>query len=88
MCIRDSFESLEVGAESVRDNFEQAFGTPHDADIESIAAGFGAAYRRVESIGELTAALLDGVDKPEPVVVIEAATTRATRRALSERLKK
>lgn len=82
------FESLEVGAESVRDNFEQAFGTPHDADIESIAAGFGAAYRRVESIGELTAALLDGVDKPEPVVVIEAATTRATRRALSERLKK
>ncbi len=82
------FESLEVGAESVRDNFEQAFGTPHDADIESIAAGFGAAYRRVESIEELTGALLDGVDKPEPVVVIEAATTRATRRALSERLKK
>lgn len=82
------FESLEVGAESVRDNFEQAFGTPHDADIESIAEGFGAAYRRVESIEELTGALLDGVDKPEPVVVIEAATTRATRRALSERLKK
>lgn len=82
------FETLEVGAESVRDNFEQAFGTPHDADIESIAAGFGAAYRRAESIEELTGALLDGVDKPEPVVVIEAVTTRATRRALSERLKK
>ena len=82
------FETLEVGAESVRDNFEQAFGTPHDADIESIAAGYGASYRRAESIEELTGALLDGVDKPEPVVVIEAVTTRATRRALSERLKK
>ena len=82
------FETLEVGAPEVRDNFEQAFGTPHDADLESIVEGYGAAYRRVESIGELTEALLDGVDKPEPVTVIEAATTRATRRALAERLKK
>ena len=82
------FETLEVGAESVRDNFEQAFGTPHDADIESIAAGYGVSYSRAESIEELTGVLLDGVDKPEPVVVIEAVTTRATRRALSERLKK
>ena len=82
------FESLEVGAPAVRENFERAFGTPHDADIASIAAGYGVAYRRAESIEELTEALLDDVDRPEPIVVIEAVTTRATRRAMSERLKK
>lgn len=82
------FESLEVGAPGVRDHFEQAFGTPHNADIEALAEGYGAAYRRAETTAELTEALLDGVDKPEPVTVIEAVTTRSTRRALSERLKK
>lgn len=82
------FESLEVGAPELRGNFEQAFGTPHEADIEALAEGYGAAYRRAETVPELTEALLDGVDKPAPVTVIEAVTTRATRRALAGRLKK
>ncbi|MCT1453152.1 2-succinyl-5-enolpyruvyl-6-hydroxy-3-cyclohexene-1-carboxylic-acid synthase [Corynebacterium sp. p3-SID1145] len=82
------FETLEVGAPELRGSFERAFGTPHDADIEALAAGYGTAYRRVTGIGELTEALYEGVDKPAPVTVIEAVTTRTTRRALSERLKK
>lgn len=82
------FESLEVGAPNVRSSFEQAFGTPHDVDIESIAAGYGVAYRRADALPALIEALMDSVDTPEPVTVIEAVTTRATRRSLAERLKK
>lgn len=78
------FESLEVGQPGLRRDFEQAFGTPHGVDIAAICAGYGIAYQRVESPQELLEALTSQAESPEPVVVIEAATTRATRRALHE----
>ena len=82
------FEALEPGAEPLRENFEMAFGTPHDVDIAALADAYGVAYRRAETTQELVECLVDGVDKQEPVTVIEAVTTRATRRDLAERLKK
>lgn len=82
------FEELEVGEEKLRGQFEQAFGTPHDVDIESLCAGYGVAYRRADNTQELIDVLVDNIEAPEPVVVIEAATTRTTRRALAQALKK
>ena len=82
------FEGLEVGALTLREQFEQAFGTPHDVDIESLCEGYGVAYARAESTAELLDELMDNIDSPHPILVIEAVTTRATRRELAERLKK
>lgn len=81
------FESLEVGGPAVRGVFEQAFGTPHGVDISSIASAYGIAYRRADTLSELIDALLDARDDAEPITLIEAATTRSTRRALAERLR-
>ena len=82
------FEGLEVGAPTLREQFEQAFGTPHDVDLESLCEGYGVAYARAESTAELLDELMDNIDSPHPILVIEAVTTRATRRELAERLKK
>ena len=82
------FETLEVGAESVREYFERAFGTPHDADIEAIAEGYGAHYRRAESVAQLQQILVDVEAQPAPITIVEAVTTRDTRRALAQRLQK
>ena len=82
------FETLEVGADSVRGYFERAFGTPHDADIEAIAAGYGAHYRRAESVAQLQQILVDVEAQPAPITIVEAVTTRHTRRALAQRLNK
>ena len=82
------FEALEVGAESVRPRFERAFGTPHHADVEKLALAYGADYRRAETLAELQQILIDLEAEPAPIAVVEAVTTRATRRALAERLAK
>ena len=82
------FETLEVGADHVRGYFERAFGTPHDADIEAIAAGYGAHYRRAESVAQLQQILVDVEAQPAPITIVEAVTTRDTRRALAQRLQK
>ncbi|WKD56811.1 2-succinyl-5-enolpyruvyl-6-hydroxy-3-cyclohexene-1-carboxylate synthase [Corynebacterium capitovis DSM 44611] len=79
------FETLEVGAPSLRGGFERAFGTPHGVSVEKLAQAYGAQYRRAETVPELLA-LLD--DASGPLTVIEAVTTRATRRALGERLRR
>ena len=78
------FESLEVGQPGLRRDFEQAFGTPHRVDIAAICAGYGIAHQRVESPQELLDALAAQTDFPEPILVIEATTTRATRRQLHQ----
>ncbi|WJY67273.1 2-succinyl-5-enolpyruvyl-6-hydroxy-3-cyclohexene-1-carboxylic-acid synthase [Corynebacterium auris] len=80
------FETLEAGADSVRRDFERAFGTAHGVGVDKLAAAYGAAYRRAETIPELIEALTD--DAAEPLTVIEAPTTRSTRRALAERLRR
>ena len=80
------FESLEIGAPTLRDSFERAFGTPHEADLEAISAGYGADFRRVEGVHELIHALLDATEEAAGLTVIEARTTRATRRDLDAAL--
>ncbi|GAA1177464.1 2-succinyl-5-enolpyruvyl-6-hydroxy-3-cyclohexene-1-carboxylate synthase [Corynebacterium glaucum] len=82
------FEALEVGAEPVRKEFERAFGTPHGVDVEKLATAHGAHYLKVETLAELSEALIELEAEPAPIAVVEAATTRATRRALAQRLAK
>ncbi|MGX9682221.1 2-succinyl-5-enolpyruvyl-6-hydroxy-3-cyclohexene-1-carboxylic-acid synthase [Corynebacterium propinquum] len=78
------FESLEVGQPGLRRDFEQAFGTPHGVDIAALCEGYGLAYQRVKSPQELLDALAAQTEFPEPILVIEATTTRATRRQLHQ----
>ncbi|WP_175935657.1 2-succinyl-5-enolpyruvyl-6-hydroxy-3-cyclohexene-1-carboxylic-acid synthase [Corynebacterium sp. Marseille-P4321] len=82
------FEALEPGAAAVRERFERAFGTPHGTEIADIVAGYGADYRRADNLAELHEVLRDLEAQPSPITVVEARTTRATRRALAERLNK
>ncbi|WP_018297812.1 2-succinyl-5-enolpyruvyl-6-hydroxy-3-cyclohexene-1-carboxylic-acid synthase [Corynebacterium lubricantis] len=82
------FETLEVGAPELRGSFERGFGTGHDIDMESLAEAYGVAYLKATSLQELLGHLMDDVEVPEPITIIEAVTTRDTRRALAESLKK
>ncbi|MDU0478656.1 2-succinyl-5-enolpyruvyl-6-hydroxy-3-cyclohexene-1-carboxylic-acid synthase [Staphylococcus chromogenes] len=82
------FETLEQGAEEYRDRFERVFGTPHDAQIEDICAGYGIDYQQVSTLSELTDALVDSIDGPPRFQVIEARTDRASRRELHEKIAK
>lgn len=80
------FETLEPGADPVRGAFERAFGTPHGAELENIARGYGANYRRAETLAELHQVLLECEAEPDGITVVEARTIRTTRRALAQRL--
>ena len=80
------FEGLEPGAEHLRGAFERAFGTPHGTDVEKLAQAYGADYRRADTLAELHQVLLELEAQPNPITVVEAATTRTTRRALAARL--
>ena len=82
------FEALEPGAEALRGQFERVFGTPHGVSVEKLAEAHGAAYRRAETLPELTQTLVELEAEPEPITMVEVPTTRATRRALAERLRK
>ncbi|MEJ5928045.1 2-succinyl-5-enolpyruvyl-6-hydroxy-3-cyclohexene-1-carboxylic-acid synthase [Corynebacterium sp. H128] len=78
------FETLEQGAPDYRDRFERVFGTPHDAQLAELCAGYGVAHTQVESVPELIAALVDATDGPPCFQVIEAKTGRSSRRELHE----
>lgn len=82
------FETLEPAAEPVRDVFERAFGTPHGVVVEKQALAYGANYRRAESLAELHQVLLELEAQPDGITIVEAVTTRETRRALAQRLAK
>ena len=82
------FETLEPAAEPVRDVFERAFGTPHGVVVEKQALAYGANYRRAESLAELHEVLLELEAQPDGITIVEAVTTRETRRALAQRLAK
>ncbi|WP_257160620.1 2-succinyl-5-enolpyruvyl-6-hydroxy-3-cyclohexene-1-carboxylic-acid synthase [Corynebacterium cystitidis] len=82
------FETLEVGGDAVRSAFERGFGTPHHASIEALAKGYGVDYLRADTLRELLEHLMAVDEAPAPIIVIEACTTRDTRRALAERLNK
>ncbi|MFC6147302.1 2-succinyl-5-enolpyruvyl-6-hydroxy-3-cyclohexene-1-carboxylic-acid synthase [Corynebacterium nasicanis] len=79
------FETLEIGAPGLRASFERAFGTPHGASLSDLCAGFGVPHRAVTELTEL----LDALSEPhDGLSVIEARTTRATRRAMHEALRR
>ena len=82
------FEALEPGSEPVRDVFERVFGTPHGVVVEKQALAYGANYRRAETLAELNEVLLELEAQPHGITVVEAVTTRETRRALAQRLAK
>ena len=82
------FEALEPGSEPVRDVFERVFGTPHGVVVEKQALAYGANYRRAETLTELNEVLLELEAQPDGITVVEAVTTRETRRALAQRLAK
>ena len=54
--------------------------------VDKLAHAYGAAYRRAASVAELNEVLVELEATPEPIVVVEAVTTRQTRRALAGRL--
>ena len=80
------FEALEPGADHLRGAFERVFGTPHGTDVEKLAEAYGADYRRADTLAELNEVLLELESQPNPITVVEAATTRSTRRVLAARL--
>ncbi|MCS4535747.1 2-succinyl-5-enolpyruvyl-6-hydroxy-3-cyclohexene-1-carboxylic-acid synthase [Corynebacterium sp. HS2168-gen11] len=75
------FETLEVGDKEYRKGFEQAFGTAHTVDLAAICQAYGHTYHRVESLTELLEVLLE-TNTGEGVHIIEAVTTRETRREM------
>lgn len=79
------FETLEIGAPGLRESFERVSGTPHGASLGELCAGFGVAHREVTDLRELLDALRESDDG---LTVIEARTTRATRRAMHEALRR
>lgn len=82
------FEALEIGRDGLRASFEQAVGTPHDADLAALCAGYRVGHERVDKLSDLLVALEDAAENPSGIRVIEAVTTRSTRRAQNQALQK
>ena len=73
---------VAIAAQSLR--ADEVRGTPQGVDIAAICEGYGLSYQRAESPQELLDALAAQTEFPEPILVIEAATTRTTRRQLHQ----
>lgn len=82
------FESLEIGRDDLRASFEAAVGTPHDVDLAAACEAYRVEHVRVDKLSDLLVALEDAADNPREILVIEAVTTRATRRAQNVALQK
>ncbi|APT83970.1 2-succinyl-5-enolpyruvyl-6-hydroxy-3-cyclohexene-1-carboxylic-acid synthase [Corynebacterium aquilae] len=80
------FETLEVGADPLREHFEQCFGTPHNTTIAALCDAYGITHHKAENLRELIDALIDTTDIGDGITVIEAVVTRDTRRALHQAL--
>ncbi|KHO30341.1 2-succinyl-5-enolpyruvyl-6-hydroxy-3-cyclohexene-1-carboxylate synthase [Corynebacterium minutissimum] len=80
------FELLEQGREPLRASFEKAFGTPHGVGVAKLAEACGADYREVSSAQELLDVLAELKEYSTGITVVEAHTTRSSRRALQEAL--
>ena len=80
------FETLEQGAPALRDAFEPAFGTPHGVGIGKLAEAYDADYRLVTTPQELLDTLAELKEYSTGITIVEAQTTRATRRALQDKL--
>ncbi|ALC04959.1 2-succinyl-5-enolpyruvyl-6-hydroxy-3-cyclohexene-1-carboxylate synthase [Corynebacterium deserti GIMN1.010] len=79
------FEYLETGSDGLRPNFERAFGTPHDVSIADLCAGYNVDHTQVDNLQDLIVALVDSTEV-SGFTVIEATTTRSTRRAQHQAL--
>ena len=97
------FETLEPGREELREfpdgsaMFERIFGTPLQANIGDLCAGFGVAHKVVTSPTELALAIeehaelgyLPGTDEDggAGITVIEAQVSRAGRRSVEQAIR-
>lgn len=71
------FGMLEQGQSRYADTFERVFGTPHEADIGALCAGYGVRHTLVRSRAEFTEAV-----RPAPGLrVVEVRTDRTRLRA-------
>ncbi|MEU8124972.1 2-succinyl-5-enolpyruvyl-6-hydroxy-3-cyclohexene-1-carboxylic-acid synthase [Spirillospora sp. NPDC049024] len=68
---------------ALRGPFERVFGTPHQVDLEAVAAAHGVPYRRLGAAAELPKALAG-----EGLRIIEARTDREANAALHADLRK
>lgn len=80
------FETLEQGGEAFRPAFERAFGTPHGVNVAQLVEACGAEHREANSPQELLDILAELKEFSTGITVVEARTTRASRRALQEAL--
>ncbi|MER7546772.1 2-succinyl-5-enolpyruvyl-6-hydroxy-3-cyclohexene-1-carboxylic-acid synthase [Actinomadura sp.] len=68
---------------ALRGPFERIFGTPHQVDVEGIAAAHGVPYRRLEAAADLPKAMAG-----EGLRIIEARTDREANAALHADMRK
>lgn len=80
------FETLETGRDSLRGDFEKAFGTPHEVEIEPLIEGFGLDYRRADTAQELLDTLAELAEFAVGITVVEARVNRQSRRALHQEI--
>ncbi|OLT06375.1 hypothetical protein BJF77_15645 [Kocuria sp. CNJ-770] len=82
------FATLEHGAlgeqQEYRDVVERFFGTPHEARLDALCAGYGVPHRRADSLPELAAALAGPVRGRS---VLEVRVERRELRALHTRIR-
>ncbi|MFB4310352.1 2-succinyl-5-enolpyruvyl-6-hydroxy-3-cyclohexene-1-carboxylic-acid synthase [Actinomadura sp. GTD37] len=68
---------------ALRGPFERVFGTPHQVDVETVAAAHGVPYRRLEAAADLPKAMAG-----EGLRIIEARTGREANAALHADIRK
>ncbi|HEY8480462.1 MAG TPA: 2-succinyl-5-enolpyruvyl-6-hydroxy-3-cyclohexene-1-carboxylic-acid synthase [Spirillospora sp.] len=68
---------------ALTDPFERVFGTPHEVDLEAVAAAHGIPYRRLEAAKDLPKALVG-----EGLRIVEARTDRETNAVLHAEMRK
>jgi 2-succinyl-5-enolpyruvyl-6-hydroxy-3-cyclohexene-1-carboxylate synthase len=73
------FAGLEHGRPEFAGAYERLFGTPQEADLAALAAGYGAAWTRAEDLGAVRALVHE---PPRGVEVVEVAVDRRRRRDL------
>ncbi|WP_242909848.1 2-succinyl-5-enolpyruvyl-6-hydroxy-3-cyclohexene-1-carboxylic-acid synthase [Actinomadura terrae] len=66
----------------LRGPFERVFGTPHQVDLEAVAAAHGVPYRRLEVAADLPKAIVG-----EGLRIVEARTDREVNAALHGRMR-
>ena len=68
---------------ALSDPFERVFGTPHQVDLEAVAAAHGVSYRRLEAAAEVPKALAG-----EGLQIVEARTDRNANAVLHAEMRK